>query len=332
MLYRQVEHNEKRTRATDVPPCGAGAVPQWAWWNLAVCAGFLIAVSAEVAANSGVFVWFDQVVHDAVAAGGWRKHAVVPMALDHIGQREPIAGLLLGIATTLSLYRRTPRPLVVSLLPLIAVNLVVGAVKIGFGRGDPSTHDTASFVGGMLYPSGHTANVVLTWGLMAYLLFVYGRVRWRKSDAVAAVAWLSLVMGVVSAYRDTHWVTDIVAGWLIGAFLLQATVIADTIAMRRRLPPHQASVSSGLAEPTHGAADRLSGRGRPMGTGGLWSVGRTWSLPSLWSDRPQRTDAVVVWVGADHVANALHTAGAVHQDVVDLEPVAGAAFEQVELP
>ncbi|MPZ63955.1 MAG: phosphatase PAP2 family protein [Propionibacteriales bacterium] len=238
MLYRQAEHHGERTRATDVGPSGAGAVPRWAWWNLAVTGGFLVAVSAEVAANSGLWVWLDQVVHNAVVAGEWRKHAVVPMALDHIGQREPIAGLLLGIATTLSLYRRTPRPLVVSLLPLIAVNLVVGAVKIGFGRGDPSTDETASFVGGMLYPSGHTANVVLTWGLMAYLLFVYGRVRWRKSDAVAVVAGLSLVMGVVSVYRDTHWVTDIVAGWMIGAFLLQATVIADSIAMRRRrLPP-----------------------------------------------------------------------------------------------
>lgn len=244
MLYRQVEHNGKRTRSTDVPPSGAGAVPRWAWWNLAVCAGLLVAVSVEVAANSGLWVWFDQVVHEAVAAGGWHKHAVLPMALDHIGQREPIAGLLLGIATALSLYRHTPRPLVVSLLPLVAVNLFVGAVKIVFGRGDPSTDETASFVGGMLYPSGHTANVVLTWGLMAYLLFVYGGVRWRKSDAVAVVAGLSLLMGVVSAYRDTHWVTDIVAGWLIGALLLQATVIADTIAMRRRLP-HEARVERG---------------------------------------------------------------------------------------
>lgn len=233
MLQTRTEQHAGRIRPTWVSPSAVEAIPRWAWWNLAICAGLVVAVSTQVATDSGLLVRLDQVVHDLVVAGGWQQHSAIPMALDHIGQREPLAGGLFGIATALSIYHRSLRPLWVSVLPIIAVNLVVGAIKIGLGRGKPGSDVTAPFVDGTIYPSGHTANVVLSWGLMAYLLFVYGQVRWRKSDAVAVIAALSLVMGAVSVYRDTHWVTDIIAGWLIGGVLLQATVIADTIVSRR---------------------------------------------------------------------------------------------------
>ena len=55
---------------------------------------------------------------------------------------------------------------------MLALNLAVLVLKLALGRGQAGT-DPAFFVGGMAYPSGHTANIVLVYGLVAYLLSRY---------------------------------------------------------------------------------------------------------------------------------------------------------------
>lgn len=197
-------------------------------WRLALCAGLFVVVLVQVWENAGLLVRIDHLGHDLGLAKQTPWLTPIALGADHIGQREPIAGVLLGAATTLARFRRTARPLLLSFAALLAVNFIVGALKLGYGRQKPHTGDTSPLEGGMMFPSGHTANVVLTWGLLAYLLIVYGGAR-RKQGAVVTVVVLSLLMGMVSLFLDTHWVTDIVAGWLIGAILLQLLILIDTV-------------------------------------------------------------------------------------------------------
>nr|WP_281373657.1 phosphatase PAP2 family protein [Haloechinothrix aidingensis] len=112
---------------------------------------------------------------------------------------------------------------------MLAINLVVGLAKLGFGRKDPAFDDPELFQGGLLFPSGHAANVVLTWGVVAYLLAVYGPLWHRRRALGAGVAALTLLMGVTAVYRDTHWMTDMLAGFLMGAIVLQAVVLLDAV-------------------------------------------------------------------------------------------------------
>ncbi len=70
------------------------------------------------------------------------------------------------------------------------LNAIVAVLKIGLGRGEPGTGNPDFFVGGMAYPSGHTSNIVLVYGLMPYLLGTYAEVSprtvqmlWRRRGA-----------------------------------------------------------------------------------------------------------------------------------------------------
>ena len=78
-------------------------------------------------------------------------------------------------ATVFYVYRRTRswRPVAVAAVSVFMLNLVVLILKLGFGRSWPRTADPSFFTGGMAYPSGHSANIVLVYGLAAYLLSNY---------------------------------------------------------------------------------------------------------------------------------------------------------------
>jgi hypothetical protein len=157
--------------------------------------------------------------------------------LDRIGQRAvclPVLG-----AVIFWMWRRTGswRPAVVSGVSVFFLNLVVGILKVVLGRESPHTADPAFFVGGLAYPSGHTSNIVLVYGLAVYLLGRYYRVSRRTYGLLwSAVALLSVVMVVVSMSLNWHWFADLVAGLIVGGIVLELTVAADIYTASWRNP------------------------------------------------------------------------------------------------
>ena len=84
------------------------------------------------------------------------------------------------------------------------------------------------FIGGMAYPSGHTANIVLVYGLAVYLLSrYYGVTRAEYVVLWSSVAALSVTMVVVSLSLNWHWFADLIAGLIVGGAVLELTVAAD---------------------------------------------------------------------------------------------------------
>jgi membrane-associated phospholipid phosphatase len=80
----------------------------------------------------------------------------------------------------------------------------------------------------MSYPSGHASNAVLSWGILAYLIYRYAKVdRYQGRLASAAVVLLSLTICIVSLIRHTHWFTDLLAGLFIGTSILIAVIAVD---------------------------------------------------------------------------------------------------------
>ena len=156
----------------------------------------------------------------------WRDEL---MAMDRIGQRA-ICLPLLGIVAAGVAYRvRDWRPVTVAVLAVVGVNLAVLILKLGLGREGPRLEDPSFFNGGDMYPSGHTANVVLVYGLMAFLLLRY-RVAspYVRGRLVAAVVALSIIMVGTSLALRWHWFTDLIGGLFIGAAALAMTITIDT--------------------------------------------------------------------------------------------------------
>ncbi len=177
-----------------------------------------------------------------------------------LGQRGPTAVMVACWLGWRSWRQHTLRPLLVLGTSLLLLNVTVGAVKLGLGRLGPhyatQIGSAEMFAGGDIFPSGHTANAVVTWGILAYLATT-PRAR-RYLSAVSAT--VSLGVGLTTVYIGTHWLSDVVLGWAAGLLILLALpwfepLIARTeawiFAMRERWRERRGT--AGPAAPVTGA-------------------------------------------------------------------------------
>jgi membrane-associated phospholipid phosphatase len=158
----------------------------------------------------------------------WRPYKQWPQIhafLDYfvvLGQRGPTAAMVAAWLVWRAWRQRTLHPLLVLGTSLLLLNVTVGAVKYGLGRLGPHYATTVGspelFAGGDIFPSGHTANAVVTWGVLAYLATTPG-VR-RVTSVIAAL--LALGVGMTTVYLGTHWVSDVLLGWAAGLLVLLA--------------------------------------------------------------------------------------------------------------
>ena len=195
-------------------------------WSSLLFFGFLI-VTQQVM-SYGPLVNFDNHINRTHRPRFDGFSGFVLRRLDDLGLRWLTATVLLIAAAYIAYKFKTWRPLNLALLSLLALNFVVGVFKIFLGRTKPRDGFDLLHAGGMSYPSGHASNAILSWGILAYLIYRYARVdRFQGRLASAAVVLISLTICIVSLIRHTHWFTDLLGGLFIGASLLVAVIAVD---------------------------------------------------------------------------------------------------------
>lgn len=160
------------------------------------------------------------------------------LRIDDLGLRWVTASILLIMALLVSRRFNSWRPLNLSILSLIFLNIFVGAAKIGFGRCKArEDFDVCMFSGGMAYPSGHVANALVTWGLFAYIIFRYThREPFEGLRLYWLVAMITIAVSIVSLLRNTHWLTDLIGGMFLGGSILILVVAIDRFIPSKRQP------------------------------------------------------------------------------------------------
>jgi undecaprenyl-diphosphatase len=143
------------------------------------------------------------------------------------------------LATVLVLYHQKHR-----VAALLFAGSVVGGwlletlLKISFHRSRPDlwpalvTERTASF------PSGHATMATVFFGGIAALVFHLSPSRPLRAASVAGAAVVVFAVGATRIYLGAHWVTDVVAGFLVGLFWVVVCATGTEYLVKRRPPRH----------------------------------------------------------------------------------------------
>jgi PAP2 superfamily protein len=184
---------------------------------------FLIVLGAYVALTAAVVFGSPLDVIDRIAAASDLAHRfphAAPWVLRYVmlGQRGPSSHVAFVYLVYRAVRQRSWRPLVLFVTSLTMLNVTVGTVKLATGRLGPAltTHPRAVFDGGDIFPSGHTSNAVVIFGVLA-MVAVEHRRAW-----IALAVFICTTVGLSTIFLDTHWVTDVLGGWLAGALVLLA--------------------------------------------------------------------------------------------------------------
>jgi len=195
-------------------------------WSLLLFTGFLL-VTQQVL-TFGPLVEYDKRINSDPKPQFEGLAGFLLRRLDDLGLRGLTATVLILAASFIAYKFKTWRPLNLAFLSLVLLNLVVGVFKLVLGRTKPRDGFDLIHVGGMSYPSGHASNAVLSWGILAYLIYRYAKVdRYQGRLASAGVVTISLSVCIVSLIRHTHWFTDLLGGLFIGSALLVAVIAVD---------------------------------------------------------------------------------------------------------
>jgi membrane-associated phospholipid phosphatase len=192
------------------------------WWlDLVLVAGFA-ALTALLGA--GTLLDVDKTISDWCVDHRTSGTYGLARAFNFLGNGGPLTVICLLIAIGLAVRGRTARPV----LPVAAAFLLTGIailpIKLWTNRAAPNSTlpDAVDLFNnlppgeyGRSYPSGHMVNTVIWYGVLALLLAPWlaaGVRRWLRFAPPAIVL-------VTTVYLNFHWLTDSIAGLLLGVFL-----------------------------------------------------------------------------------------------------------------
>lgn len=195
-------------------------------WSLVLLLGFLL-VTQQVMSR-GPLSDLDAKISQAKRPNFAPWIDFILRKIDDLGLRGFTAAVLLIAAAIISRRFNSWRPLNLAVLSLLALNLFVGVSKLVIGRTKPSLQVDLLHAGGLSYPSGHASNALVTWGMLAYLIYRYShREVFHGRILATVVATITLSVSGVSLFRDTHWLSDLMGGLFIGGSLLVAIIAID---------------------------------------------------------------------------------------------------------
>ncbi len=205
--------------------------------------GRVAALAVGLAVLAGAAVW-------AALSG------VGPAGLDEVGLNESIEDRTPGLTTVAVVVTTLGSTVAMALLAVavgawcwwrgrrvdaaLAVGAMAGAslvfrlLKVLLDRARPPVADRLVPETNESLPSGHATMSMVVVGTIVVLAWAGRSALARAAMVVAAAAWVGAV-GATRVYLGVHWVSDVLAGWAVGAAWL-AVCVAVWTRWRARVP------------------------------------------------------------------------------------------------
>jgi undecaprenyl-diphosphatase len=194
-------------------------------------------------------------LHGVALARPWLVHTLDVLAV--VLDPWVFRALVIGVAVWL--WRRGARRLALWAVVTTALGGVLGVLlKVIVARARPTFDESVAHANGSSFPSGHALNSFLCVGVLL-LVFLPVLTTAGRALAYGVGGFVVLLTGFDRVALGVHYVSDVVAGWIVALACIVGTAGAFEI-WRREHGRRPSDLSDGV-EPD--AARELSGRRRP---------------------------------------------------------------------
>jgi undecaprenyl-diphosphatase len=175
--------------------------------------------------------------HDALGPA-WLQRAATELTT--LGGTTNLTLFVLIAVIFLLLHRRVASALLV-IVAVLGGTAISELIKSLFGRDRPPLIYRAVETSNASFPSGHAMLSTITYLTLGAMLAQVMPGRRQKVFVFATAVVLALIIGASRVYLGVHWLTDVLAGWSLGAAWAMVCWLAAW-AIRRFLAEHKTPV------------------------------------------------------------------------------------------
>ncbi|MEJ8758617.1 phosphatase PAP2 family protein [Pontibacter sp. H259] len=193
----------------------------------------LLSELAESVMDAEWIVIADQKFTDLLYSMRSKWLSVLLFAVTKLGEREAVF-ILGGLLTLYLLYHKRWWTIVAFWLVMGGVGLTVQTAKSFISRARPA--DVAYYeVEHFSFPSGHATTIMALAGFLAYLLYRNTQSSLHRKLIVWVAAILILLVGFSRIYLGVHFLSDVLAGFILGLlWLLVGISLEETVLYRKK--------------------------------------------------------------------------------------------------
>jgi membrane-associated phospholipid phosphatase len=156
-------------------------------------------------------------------------------AYTNVGGTIGMPILAVAALLILSLKRRSWTPVILIGMAGAGSLAMTVAGKQFFGRARPDVSDAVPpYDYSPSFPSGHSLNAIVIAGIVAYLLILRQETKRARTATATAAAIFAVTIGLSRVYLGHHWLTDVIAAWMLGAAWLALVITAHRLYLTRQ--------------------------------------------------------------------------------------------------
>ena len=192
-------------------------------YGLIVFIATFVFIGVAIGVQTGYLDGFDDAVRYRVYSMRSDKLTVFWRFITHSGDRYVV--IILGIILLLikSLREKYGVKFAIAALSSTALYQIM---KYIFQRPRPDLALRLIEQGGYSFPSGHSMNCLVSYGILIYLLLRYCENRRLAKLLSFGLGLLTILIGFSRVYVGVHYPTDIIGGWSLGIAVLVAMIYA----------------------------------------------------------------------------------------------------------